>query len=73
MHTLSSPPIDGFKMRNSTVTIDEEEQVKVTLTRIIYLLEIATLWNIQGASDQILNEAVEHQVVYHSSYNISAI
>ena len=35
-HTLSSPPIDGFKMRNSTVTIDEEEQVKVDLTGITY-------------------------------------
>ena len=24
---LSSPPIDGFKMKNSAVIIDEEEQV----------------------------------------------
>ena len=43
MHTLSSPTIDGFKMRNSIVPVDEEEQVKVTLTRIINLLEVATL------------------------------
>ena len=50
-----------------------EEQVKVW---IIYLLQIAIILLLyimkymQGASDRILNEAVEHQVVY---YNISGI
>ena len=34
-YSISSPPFDGFKMRNSTVTINEEEQVKVALTQII--------------------------------------
>ena len=43
-YSISSPPIDGFKMRSSTVTINEEEQVKVALTQIIYLFQIATLY-----------------------------
>ena len=35
---MHAPVIDGFKMGNSTVTIklNEEEQVKVALTQIIY-------------------------------------
>ena len=36
-YSISSPPFDGFKMRNSTVTINEEEQVKVALTQIIII------------------------------------